>query len=428
MARVIVASTPLQGHVQPVLAAAAGLVRRGHEVVVLTGMRFADAVADVGARFVQLPPEADYDDRNLEAFFPERAGLPAGPAQLEYDMKYVFGDPTRAQFHALRALLAGFPADVVLSDMLFMGSLALTLSAPAGRRPVTVSLGTTLPALMSEDAPPVGLGVPPVPGEEGRALYRAMNRQIEKALADTQWYLEQNFRAVGVELPGFIFNSLVTVPDHYLQLTAPGFEYPRRDLPGSFRYVGPLPSPPATEHVLPDWWPELDEEARPVVVVTQGSWANRDLTELVAPAVQALADENVLVVAATARPDGPADLGPVPDNVRVGGFLPFDLLLPYASVLVTNGGYGGVHTALGHGVPLVVAGGSEDKLEVAARVEWSGVGVSLGTGRPSPQALRRAVLRVLAEPGYHRRAEELERELAGYDAVEAIVGVVAAKA
>ena len=37
--------------------------------------------------------------------------------------------------------------------------------------------------------------------------------------------------------------------------------------------------------------------------------------------------------------------------------------------MLTNGGYGGVQYALAHGVPLVVAGDTEDKPEVAARVE-----------------------------------------------------------
>ena len=44
------------------------------------------------------------------------------------------------------------------------------------------------------------------------------------------------------------------------------------------------------------------------------------------------------------------------------------MLLPRTDVLVTNGGYGGVQQALAHGVPLVVAGRTEDKVEVAARV------------------------------------------------------------
>jgi UDP:flavonoid glycosyltransferase YjiC (YdhE family) len=47
--------------------------------------------------------------------------------------------------------------------------------------------------------------------------------------------------------------------------------------------------------------------------------------------VRALAGLDVLVVAATAHPDGPAGvrrlLGTVPDNVRLATFVPFGLLL-----------------------------------------------------------------------------------------------------
>ncbi|MER6443080.1 hypothetical protein ABT275_43305 [Streptomyces sp. NPDC001185] len=36
----------------------------------------------------------------------------------------------------------------------------------------------------------------------------------------------------------------------------------------------------------------------------------------------------------------------VPDNVRTAGYVLFELLLPHADVLETNGGRGGVQTAL----------------------------------------------------------------------------------
>ena len=63
--------------------------------------------------------------------------------------------------------------------------------------------------------------------------------------------------------------------------------------------------------------------------------------------------------------------------------------------MVTNGGYGAVQRALSMGVPLVVAGNTEDKPEVAARVAWTGAGVNLRTGTPTPSAVRAAVREVL---------------------------------
>ena len=74
---------------------------------------------------------------------------------------------------------------------------------------------------------------------------------------------------------------------------------------------------------------------------------------------------------------------------------------------MTNGGFGGVQLAIAHGVPLVVAGSTEEKPEVANRVAWSGVGINLRTGSPSPTAVRDAVTRVLADPSYSAQARAL---------------------
>ena len=73
--------------------------------------------------------------------------------------------------------------------------------------------------------------------------------------------------------------------------------------------------------------------------------------------------------------------------------------------MVTNGGYGGVQQALANGVPLVMAGDSEDKPEVAARVHWAGVGVNLHTSTPSSTKIAKAVARILADPTYAREGQ-----------------------
>ena len=123
---------------------------------------------------------------------------------------------------------------------------------------------------------------------------------------------------------------------------------------------------------------------------------NADLGRLLLVTTRALADDDVLVVATTGGPDPEPLRRGLPTNVRLERFVPHDLLLPHVDVMVTNGGYGGVQQALANGVPLVVAGDSEDKPEVAARVQWSGTGVNLHTGRPSPAMVARAVRRVLS--------------------------------
>lgn len=165
-------------------------------------------------------------------------------------------------------------------------------------------------------------------------------------------------------------------------------------------------------------WGDLDG-TRPVVHVTQGTIDNREFDRLVLPTVRALAELDVLVVVSLGGAAG-ADLGPLPGNVRVATYLPYDRLLPLTSVFVTNGGYGGIQHALSAGVPIVVAGDTEDKPEVAARVAWSGAGVNLRTGTPSADQLRAAVTRVLGTPAFRRSAQRLAASAAAHDARAAI--------
>ncbi|WNY34233.1 hypothetical protein Q9Q99_01540 [Curtobacterium flaccumfaciens] len=117
----------------------------------------------------------------------------------------------------------------------------------------------------------------------------------------------------------------------------------------------------------------------------------------------------------------------LPANARVATFLPYDQLLPRCSVVVTNGGFGGVQRALAHGVPLVVAGSTEDKPEVAARVAWAGCGRNLRSGTPRPRAIRRAVLEVLSTSTHRARSRQVAASIAALpDPVDVIEAGLAA--
>jgi UDP:flavonoid glycosyltransferase YjiC (YdhE family) len=76
------------------------------------------------------------------------------------------------------------------------------------------------------------------------------------------------------------------------------------------------------------------------------------------------------------------------------------------------------------GVPLAVAGASEDKPEVAMRVAWSGAGLNLRTAKPRPRDVRKAVRALLDEPRYRERAQALAREYASYDAIGLAVEIL----
>jgi len=209
----------------------------------------------------------------------------------------------------------------------------------------------------------------------------------------------------------------VLSPYLYLTVTVPGFEYPRSDLPPQVHFIGPLVPETTPTFTPPSWWHDLDQEL-PVIHVTQGTVAT-DPEDLIIPTLQALKDESVLVVV-TLGISSAAAFGafPLPQNVRVEPFIPYQFLLPYVDVMVTNGGYNGVQMALAHGIPLVAAGKSEDKSEICARIAWRSVGVDLKTKTPKPNQVRQAVRQVLSDALYRQQAKQLQTEIAQYHAAE----------
>ena len=124
--------------------------------------------------------------------------------------------------------------------------------------------------------------------------------------------------------------------DAIVQFSVPSFEYPRSDAPATLHFAGPL-SATGSQAPLPDWWSDLDG-TRPVIHVTQGTVANTDYGQVIAPTLRGLADDDVLVVVTT----GNRALDTLPPNTRAATYLPYDELLPRTDVYVTNGGYGGL--------------------------------------------------------------------------------------
>jgi UDP:flavonoid glycosyltransferase YjiC (YdhE family) len=407
----LIAAVPIHGHVAPLLPVAAHLVARGDTVRFLTGARFADVVAATGATHVPLPAEADFDDRDVVARFPERAGL-SPLAAIAFDIEHIFVRPGEAQYAAVSDLLAAAPVDAVIVDPLFLAG-ALLAELPPDQRPPVVVAGVVPLALSGPDLAPFGLGVPPLGGLPGRlrnGVLRAVNARVLRGAEAAGAAIARRVHGRdGGDGGGGAVMDWLSRADAVVQLSVASFEYPRPDPATRLEFTGMVTTSSALEHPYPAWWSDLDG-SRPVVHVTQGTISNADLGELIVPTLQGLADEDVLVVVSTGgRPV--ADLGPLPANARAAEFLPYAELFARADVLVTNGGYGGVQFALTHGVPVVVAPGQEDKVEVAARVVWSGTGVSLRRQRPGAGRIRRGVRRVLADPRYRAAAARIGTDL-----------------
>jgi len=422
MSRLLVATVPLTGHVHPMLMVVRALVARGHDVRWYAARKFRPAIEAAGARFAAMQAAPDWDDADVEAALPALRGR-RGISRVKAQLRAMFIAPMVDQLRDLEALVDAEPVDAIVADQAHLGAalLAETRGVP------WAGLGISALMLPSVDTMPFGPGLPPM----GRRANRLFNWLILRALfGDINRSYRRTRVAAGLPAGSAMYFDVVS-PQLYLQPTIPALEYPRSDLLPHVHFIGPLvPREQPAAAALPAWWPDVEDAGRrgvPIVLVTQGTLAT-DTRELIQPSLRGLADEPVLVVVTTGKLDGVT----LPSNARAAAYVPYQALLPRVAAVVTNGGYGGVQMAVGHGVPLVIAGGSEEKPEIAARLAWSGAALDLRTGRPKPAAVRAAVRRLLDEPRFRDRAAALAAEMARYDApsmaAELIEALVARRA
>jgi UDP:flavonoid glycosyltransferase YjiC (YdhE family) len=424
MTRIIVAVTPIPGHVAPLRRIAADLAGRGHDVVFVTGSLFEKAAKDVGLRFVRLSGIADYSPERQAEVMAGRAEIPPGPAQLNYEFIRLFYEPVPDQHQTIQQVLAEAPdvPTILITDQSFVGHWPLLLGASGVRPRASIGIGIVPLAMNSVDTAPFGLALPPDSSPAGRARNAEQNRMVEAMFGESTAVLREILADLGArdEIP-FPMDGIVSLPQRFLQLTTPDVEYARSDAPPGLSFVGSLPAEPAGENALPPWWGDV-LAAENVILVTQGTMANLDLSQLIEPAVRGLAGWDALVVVTTGRPD--ATLDTVGDNVRVADFIPYSALLPYTDVMVTNGGYGGSLQAVDAGVPLVIAGLSEDKIEVSARLAWTGAAINLATDTPQPDAIAEAVRAAMGDSSYRDSARRLQAASRRYQPFDAIARTV----
>lgn len=410
MTRYLFAVFPVSGHVNPGLPIARELVARGHDVRWYSTQRFRRAIEATGARWVPFRAATPIDEEWLPEQYP---GRPAGGiAQLQYDIEHVFVNIIPGALLDLEHELAKEPADVLVSDNAF--AVAGLVSERQGT-PWAV-YGINPLSIPSSDTAPFGLALMPSSSGLGRLRNRALYWLVDNVIFRGA---TKRYRAIRRELgfprsKGSLF-GFTRRSDLYLQGSVPSFEYPRTDMPHQVRFIGAAIPPPPMNWTPPSWWRDLDS-GRPVVLVTQGT-INNEYDQLIRPAIRALAYEDVLVVVTTgSRPASELEIDPLPANVRVERFIPYAHLMPKVDLLLTNGGYGSIQIALAHGVPIVAIGTSEDKPEIANRVQWAGVGIGMKVRIPTEKQIRNAVRRVITTPTYAARAEAIRYEMAGLDA------------
>jgi MGT family glycosyltransferase len=413
--KIIVASTPAVGHLNPLLSIASLLVEYGHEVAVQVNEDLRATVEAAGHRFLLEIPNAQTSVGYYFDTYPERMQKLPGMEMTGYDLAHFFSRNIPAWFASLKMALYDFQADLILADSTYWGTLPM-LVGPRHKRPAIAHLGISIVNFGS------GKNIPVRPGENPEQREAELQLRERFMLQPVQQVVNAALASLGSPaLPCPILEAMTELADLYLHPGIESFEYP--DSNSKVQYIGALPTP-AGQLKLPEWWQQIDRTKR-LVLVTQGTVANRDFGQVIAPALVALGGRKDVTIIVTTGGQ-PVESIPVaiPANARIASFLPYAQVLPEIDLLITNGGYGTVNMAISHGIPVISAGLTEDKEEVSAHVQWAGAGIDLRTNQATPEAIKHAVDEIFTQPGYRERAQQLALEFASHDVEAELLSLI----
>jgi UDP:flavonoid glycosyltransferase YjiC (YdhE family) len=369
--RLLVAAFGDPGHAFPAIALARELRRRGHEVLVETWERWREPVEAEGLAFTGAQEYTVYP--------------PPGPDTPD-------GQTAAAAARALARLMDEFEPDLVVSDIL---TLAPTLAAEVARVPHATLIPHVYP-VQQPGMPMYSLGLRPPRTALGRLAWRATDPLLAMGLRRGRDELNETRARLGLgpidRFHGGISELLAIVA------TFPQLEYPR-EWPAHVRVTGPL------FFELPGEEVAIPKGDGPLVLVAPSTSQDPEC-ELLRVALEGLADEPVRVLATTNRhqPEQPID---VPANAEVVEWMLYSQTMPAADVVICHGGHGTVARSLAAGTPLLVCPSVGDMGENAARVAWSGAGLSVPRRLLSPRSIRVSTRHLLGEPQFTDRAKEI---------------------
>ncbi|RYP15539.1 hypothetical protein DL765_005658 [Monosporascus sp. GIB2] len=449
---------PAEGHANPLLKVAHGMIARGYDVVFHCSKDFEARIRAMGAGFAEAPGLFDLLSPELLG---QTQAMPPNIETFYFALLHVFIKPIPRLAENLGRALEDVRARegpdrqiIVMAELCANSLLPFRYGRPAPRGfgvfPRTIGLSAVVLSVRSIDTAPYLLGLPPDSTESGRLRNAALLRLVKTGPAKHALdVMEEMMRQAGATSlpPGGPdpMNDWFLTPDVTLQLCLPAQEYPLSDLDPKIHFVGCLPRrEPRPDDQYPDWWPEIiansssssnsneqdgeTKKRKKVVFVCQGTVA-RDLSQLVIPTMRAFADraddDGVLVVAALGARGATLPEGTeVPPNARVVDYIPYDTVLEHADVMVSNAGTGALNHAVVNGVPLVLAGVTEDKIESTMRATRAGYAVGLFTQTPSAERIREGVETVLSDARYKNRAMELKAQNEAIKCLDKIEGWV----
>jgi len=384
--RVLFASCPASGHVQPLLPLAAAFRDAGWSVAFGVGPEFVETIATDGYSVFPVDGTTGEWFAELE----RRTGAPPGEGLapdeiLPWFVPRLFGaiGAERMVDDFVDAIRSWQPQLVVYEQTAFAAPLASAVC-----------------------------GVPSVHHAFGPLYDRSIMEPTSDAVAPL-------WRQWGLEPP-----PLAGLYDHLcLTVCPPSLETPRVCPPDIAQPLRPVPMDTVGTAGLPDWIADLPD--RPTVYATLGTVTNDP--SMFSTIVEALAGEPINVVLTVGNDNDPAAVRPVAENVRVERYVAQSLLLPHCDAVVCHVGSGTMFGTLINGLPMVALPRGADQFVNADRCVAAGAAVRLWGDDLHPAALRDAVHSVLEDDRYRTAARRLAGEIAEMPSPAEVASTLAAR-
>jgi len=415
--KILFANVPADGHFNPLTGIAMRLKEQGHDVRWYASKMFSEKLGRLGIPHYPFKRALEVNQFNINEVFPERKKMKAGVRQLKFDLKNFFIYRAPEYFDDIGEIKKEFPFDVFVCDAAFTaGQLVKNkFNVPS------VGVGISPVMSTSKDLPPYGLGLTP-----SHSFFASMKQSVLRFVAKNFLFNESTgeynkiLKRYGLP-PEYV--TLFDIPalrcDIFIQSGTSGFEYKRTDMPEKLRFVGPLhayKSNVKKEFNYP--WKEKLNRYKKNILISQGTF-EPDHSKLIIPALEALKDEdNLLIVATGHHHTEELRKKYTKDNIVVEDFIDFDFIMPQTDVYITNGGYGGTLLAIGHSLPMVAAGINEGKNEICARIGFFKLGIDLKTEKPNAAQIKKAYDKVISDPIYKTSIEKLRDEFKSCDTMK----------
>jgi len=407
--KILFACISLDGHFNPLTGLAKYLQQTGCEVRWYVSDNYKDKLKDLNIQHYTDTAKLNINSHNMQQLLPDLQTNDKVKKTMIY-LDHLFTGRAVGYFKDIQQIHQSFPFDLMICDNMFTASplVRYQLQVPV------MSIGVIPLPEDSKDTAPYKSGLSPAQDDKTRALYADLYKNVLKVYKEPIAAFSNILRKYDVPFTASFFtNILVKSANLHLQIGTPNLEYKRNDLGSNIHYIGAL-MPYLKPNNKKTWFDKRLNTYEKIVLVTQGT-VETDTTKLLEPTLQAFMDTDILVIATTGG-NGTEILRKkyTGDNFIITDFVPFEEVMAYASVYITNGGYGGAILSLKHKLPMVTAGVNEGKIEICSRIAYFKLGIDLKTETPAATAIYNATVEILENKIYKENVIRISEEFDTY--------------